>query len=168
MGEMTLNETLAAQVQEIPEPRITVGHFKRDARAMQDESLQLDYHDERAEDLYGAQERKIGTHQAKAATQSYGTSRASARGYAETIKEDRSIDDQRTVSESRAYNGDNDKSRTRDYISQASGHGRKADIPQTTNTLDLTDLQFEQMCDEFYANGPPLKFRPRRGVKLEE
>ena len=50
MGEMTLNETLAAQVQEIPEPRITVGHFKRDARAMQDESLQLDYHDERAED----------------------------------------------------------------------------------------------------------------------
>ena len=32
----------------------------------------------------------------------------------------------------------------------------------------MTDLQFEQMCDEYFANGPPMKFKPRRGVKLDD
>ena len=42
-AEMTLNETLAAQVRDIPEPRMNFGQSKRDARTITDESLQLDY-----------------------------------------------------------------------------------------------------------------------------
>ena len=55
-AEMTLNETLAAQVRDIPEPRMNFGQSKREARV--DESLQLDYQGERAEDLYRVQERQ--------------------------------------------------------------------------------------------------------------
>ena len=42
-AEMTLNESLAAQVRDLPEPRMMIGQSKREARAGADESLQLDY-----------------------------------------------------------------------------------------------------------------------------
>lgn len=50
----------------------------------------------------------------------------------------------------------------------AVGQNRPSLFPQSKNRLDLTDLQFEQMCDEFFSNGPPIKFKARRGVKVEE
>ena len=77
------------------------------------------------------------------------------------------MNDTRTVSESRTYNP-TDRSTTRDHIPRTAALDRPAVFPHQTNTLDLTDLQFEQMCDEYFANGPPIKFKPRRGVKLEE
>ena len=43
LTELTLNQSLAAQVQEIPEPRIVAGQSKREHRPVEDESLQLDY-----------------------------------------------------------------------------------------------------------------------------
>ena len=48
------------------------------------------------------------------------------------------------------------------------GQGQPSLFSQHKNLLDLTDLQFEQMCDEFFSEGPPIKFKARRGVKIEE
>lgn len=46
--ELTLNQSLAAQVQEIPDPCIATGQSKRE-RPVVDESLQLDYLKEKKE-----------------------------------------------------------------------------------------------------------------------
>lgn len=104
----------------------------------------------------------------KSGTQSYGNYQANGRGHHEvSVQEDRSMTDTRTINDSRAYNPA-DRSSVHHHTPQRGGQDRPTFAPYQANTLDLTDLQFEQMCDEYFANGPPIKFRPRRGVKLDE
>lgn len=62
-----------------------------------------------------------------------------------------------------------ERSYARDSINLGAGSQNRASLlPPSKNRLDLTGLQFEQMCDEFFSNGPPIKFRARRGVRVEE
>ena len=82
-----------------------------------------------------------------------------------------SFSDSRTVAESQKRYRQNERSGAKESQYGYEGQSRQqasAALPLPNNSIDLTDLQFEQMCDEFFANGPPIKFRARRGVKLDE
>ena len=95
---------MAAQVQEIPDPRIVTGQSKREHRAVEDESLQLDYQREEKEGIYGLQEREAEYSVPKSEPQHYGSPQADATKSPEAKpKAERAVRDSRGTVELRTF-----------------------------------------------------------------
>jgi hypothetical protein len=133
-----------------------------------DESLQLDYQREEREALYGTQERRTEFSSAKRTRQEYGPQPDRAKGVYHKTTQQPGLGNGRGTDDSRTFNP-SERSFAKDSINRgASSQQRTSLFSPQKNLLDLTDLQFEQMCDEFFSDGPPIKFKARRGVKVEE
>lgn len=156
------------------EPYNTASTSKKEQKVAEDESLQLDYQQEKIFDKQETKEDYVDsqrTANARKSSKSSNLYSAKTTSVSTEQKQNGFSRESRAAAPALGLNqsvNPSERSSGNDSALKASNQNRVSEFSQQKSPPVLSELQFEQMCDEFFAEGPPIKFRARRGVKLDE